>query len=98
MEMTGDQAPVDWSPLQLQETMYGSDPDAKKSFAEIREGIDKTILLHSWAHIDVCPLCGCESEILFAEQTPTDEKYVEIEDCKLCNAILQEVAGHIDRL
>lgn len=96
--MTGETAPVGWSPLRLQETMSGFDSDVKKSFAQLRAGIDKTILLHSWAHIDVCPLCGCESEILFAEQTPTDEKYVEIEDCKLCNAILQEVAGHIDRL
>ena len=93
-----NEAPVGWSPLRLQETTYGFDPDAKKSFAEMREGIDKTILLHSWAHINVCPQCGCESEILFAEQTATDEKHVEIEDCELCDAILQEVAGHIDRL
>lgn len=84
--------------IALQETMSRFDPDAKKSFAQLRAGIDKTILLHSWAHTDLCPKCGCQSEILFAEQTSTDERYVEIEDCELCDAILQEVAGDIDRL
>jgi hypothetical protein len=74
------------------------DSDVQKSFDQIRDGIDRSILLHSWAHISVCPLCGCEAEILFADQTPTDEKYVEIEDCELCNAVLQQVAGNIEHL
>jgi hypothetical protein len=76
--------------------MSGFDPNHQKSFAELREGIDQSIMLHCWAQISVCPVCGCESEILFGQQTSDPEKFVEIGDCELCNAVLQEVADHID--
>ena len=76
--------------------MSGFDPSTQKSFAEIREGIDRTIMLHCWAQISVCPVCGCESDMQFGNQTSDPEKFVEIGDCELCDAVLHEIAGHID--
>jgi hypothetical protein len=96
--MTGVQSTRQLVSIAVSETMPRYDSEVQKSFAQIRVGIDRSILLHSWAHINVCPRCGCESEILFGDQTPTDENYVGIEDCELCNAVLQEMAGHIDEL
>lgn len=78
----------------LEETMSGFDPNSQKSFAELRDGIDRTIMLHCWAQISECPVYGCDSELLFDQQTDSD-RFVEIEDCELCNAVLQDVAGHI---
>lgn len=76
--------------------MKGFDSDAKKSFAQLRDGIDRTIMLHAWNSITECPLCGCDSRIVFGPDTHDEDTYVEIEDCELCNAILQEIAGDID--
>lgn len=76
--------------------MTGFDPNSQKSFAEIRDGIDQSIMRYCWAKTGECPVCGCESSILFDEQTHNDDKYVEIEDCELCNAVLQAVAGDLN--
>lgn len=72
------------------------DSDAQKSFAQIRDGIDRTIMQHCWSQVTVCPRCGCEAEILYGDATHDASTFVEIPDCDLCNAILQEIAGDIE--
>lgn len=52
-------------------------------------------MLHCWAQISECPLCGCDSEILFSHQTNDPDRFVEVTDCELCDAVLQDVAGHV---
>lgn len=44
----------------------------------------------------VCPLCGCESELRIRPETETNDRRVEVEDCVLCDHVVQHVAGEID--
>lgn len=76
--------------------MFHFDSDAQKSFGELCTDIDHAILLHCWAQTDVCPECGCDAELVFAPETPTAERYVEVRGCDTCDAILQAVVGDID--
>lgn len=76
--------------------MFDFDSSTQKSFAELRDGIDRTIMLHCWAQTNECPECGCHSELLFAPETPTTNRYVEVQDCDTYDAIRQTAVRNPD--
>lgn len=75
--------------------MFGFDTNTQKSIGQVREEIDRTIMLHCWAQIAACPACGCNSELSFTDRTNSEETSVEVE-CELCNAVLQQIVGDVE--
>lgn len=76
--------------------MFDFDSSTQKSFAELRNDIDRTILFHCWAQTKECPECGCRSELMFVPETTTDDRYVEVTDCDTCDAVVQAIVGALD--
>lgn len=51
------------------------------------DDIERTILLYTWSQADVCPLCGCDSDLRVGVETGND-RVIEV-DCNLCDALLE---------
>ncbi len=56
--------------------------------------IDRTILRHYRMRTDVCLVCNCESAL--GSETATDDRRVEVNDCVLCDHVVQHVASDIE--
>lgn len=67
-----------------------------EGIATIKEDVEQAILLYSWAQTSDCPRCGCDSTLLIGPGTTMDDRYVEVVDCELCDAVMQEIVGEVD--
>lgn len=62
-------------------TMVNSEPSELEGIG-IKDGVEQAILLHSWTQTDECPECGCTSTLLIGPETASEERLVEVVDCK----------------
>lgn len=75
--------------------MVNSEPNGLEGIG-IKDGVEQAILLHSWTQTDECPECGCTSTLLIGPETTSEERLVEVVDCKTCDVVMQEIAGQIN--
>lgn len=79
-------------------TMFSSDPNGLEGIDSIKHDAEQAILLHSWAQTADCPACSCESTLLLGPETRADDRYAEVVDCELCDAVMQAIVGDVAEL
>lgn len=76
--------------LHREKTIFDSERNDIEGIADIKDGIERTILLHCWAHTAACPACGVSRRYRSGRRSD------EVVGCELCETVVLGIVWEID--